>query len=120
MRFAVLALVLLAGCAGRAARIHLHTAQQAHAALETGADLVEAVCTTERAEAEGQGFVDACHEAATGQRAAVEAHTAWTRAAATEGLEAPDVVAHLGDLVRLYGALRAFLGLYGRDLPEVF
>lgn len=113
-------LVALAACAGRAAQIHLSTAQQASNALQVADELLDGICTTERAEREGQDFVDRCHEASAAQRAAVDAHTSWTLAAGTEGLDGPAVAEHLGNLIRLYGELRSFLRLYGRDLPEVF
>ncbi|MEM1415949.1 MAG: hypothetical protein AAGH15_13660 [Myxococcota bacterium] len=111
---------LLTGCAGRAAQVHLRTAQGAHAALEVAADAIEGICTTERAQREGDGFVLRCHRATEAQHLAVEAHTQWTLAAGTEGLDGPAVAVHLATLVELYRELQAFLGLYDRDLPEVF
>ncbi|MEO0326721.1 MAG: phage holin, LLH family [Myxococcota bacterium] len=117
---ALLAVLLAGGCAGRAAQVHLKTAQSAHVAIELAADVIEATCTTARAEREGPAFAERCHRAVEGQHLAVEAHTAWTSAAATEGLDGPTVLARLGDLIRLYDELRDFAATYGRDLPEVF
>jgi hypothetical protein len=121
MRAIVLGLVLLMGCAGRAAAVHLRTAADVRDALDAAAGSIEAVCTVEALETaeEPERWRDRCVRAAESQHLAVEAWETWVALAASEGLDASSVVLAASQLVAVYGQLADTLSAFGRDIPTL-
>ncbi|MEM1418757.1 MAG: hypothetical protein AAGH15_27930 [Myxococcota bacterium] len=118
---ALLAFVLLGGCAGAAAGTHVELARGAGTLIDGAGDAIEAVCTVDalRVHENPLRFGERCEKTRDAQHVAVELWELWVELGQQEDVDLDAVLVVARRLASAYDEVRTFVADFGRELPAL-